>query len=256
MLSCAPRAFPHSFWATTLTKPLDPKNKLAIRVLDALKEQIPNPQCELEHRNAWELLVATILSAQTTDKTVNRVTPGLFAKYPTPAALAAAPVDDVESLVHATGFFRSKAKSIQETARLVVEHHGGLVPKDLDALVALRGVARKTANVVLGTAFRIASGIVVDVHAARVTQRLGLTTQTAPEKIERALQALFPRSEWIDRGHRFVLHGRYTCTARAPRCDACACESFCPSSVLRNPELARPPKTARATKAPAKKRSR
>jgi endonuclease-3 len=202
----------------------------ARRALAALKEQIPEPRCELDHRSAWELLVATILSAQTTDRTVNKVTPALFARFPTPAALAAADPAEVEALVRATGFFRSKARAIQEAARGVVERFGGEVPREMDSLTTLRGVARKTANVVLGTAFGVAAGVTVDVHASRVSQRLGLTRHREPAQIEADLMALFPRAEWIDLGHRLVLHGRYTCTARAPRCGACACRSFCPAA--------------------------
>jgi len=199
-------------------------------VLGALKQQIPAPRCELDHRNAWELLVATILSAQSTDRMVNKVTPQLFARFPTPAALARAEPAEVESIVKSTGFFRMKARSIQEASRQIVERHGGEVPRDLDALCELRGVARKTANVVLGTAFGIAAGIVVDTHAKRVSRRLGLTAEKDPRRIEEDLMRLFPREEWIDLGHRLVLHGRYTCLARAPRCGDCACRPFCPSA--------------------------
>jgi endonuclease-3 len=206
------------------------RGRLAARVLGALKLQIPAPRCELDHRNAWELLVATILSAQSTDRMVNKVTPQLFARFPTPAALARAEPAEVESIVKSTGFFRMKARSIQEASRQIVERHGGEVPRDLDALCELRGVARKTANVVLGTAFGIAAGIVVDTHAQRVSRRLGLTAEKDPRRIEEDLMRLFPREEWIDLGHRLVLHGRYTCLARAPRCGDCACRPFCPSA--------------------------
>jgi len=207
----------------------------AAAVLSALKEQVPDPQCELVHENAWQLLVATILSAQSTDRGVNKVTPVLFARYPTPADLAAARPADVEKIVHPTGFFRQKTKSIQETARLLVERHGGEVPRDMESLVTLKGVARKTANVVLGTAYRIASGITVDVHATRVSQRLGLTREKDPAKIEVALMALYPKDEWIDLGHRLVLLGRYTCLARGPKCDLCACAPVCPSAEIARP---------------------
>jgi endonuclease-3 len=209
----------------------------ADRVLAALRRQIAQPRCELDHQNPWQLLVATILSARTTDRTVNKVTPALFARFPTPAALADAAPAEVEKLIRTTGFFRSKARAIQETARLLVERHQGEVPRDMEALCRLRGVARKTANVVLGTAFGIPAGITVDVHAARVSRRLGLTSQEDPVKIEADLLALFPRNEWIDLGHRLVLHGRYTCLARGPRCGTCECRSFCPSA-----EPGRPPK--------------
>jgi endonuclease-3 len=211
-------------------KPSARQRELAKKALAALKKQVPNPRVELDHENAWQLLIATILSAQTTDRTVNKVTPALFARFPAPEALAAADPAAVEEIIRPTGFFRSKAKSIQETARLIAERHGGEVPKSMEALCALRGVARKTANVVLGSAFGIAEGIVVDVHAARVAGRLGLTREKDPAKIEAELMELFPRNEWIDLGLRLVLHGRYTCLARAPRCNACACQSFCPAA--------------------------
>jgi endonuclease-3 len=194
-----------------------------------LARAIPEPKCELDHANAWQLLVATILSAQSTDKGVNRVTPALFAKYPTPAALAAAPQEDVEVLVKATGFFRNKAKSIREASRRVVEDHGGEVPRTLEELIKLPGVARKTANVVLGTAYRISSGMTIDTHAGRVSRRLGLTKQSDPVKVERDLCELFARTSWIDMGHRFVLHGRYICLAIKPRCAQCPLNEVCPA---------------------------
>lgn len=211
----------------------------ARRVLAALAEQVPDPRCELDHKGAWELLVATILSAHTTDKGVNRVTPILFERYPTPTDLARAEPTEVEAIVRPTGFFRNKTRAIVETAQRIVERHAGEVPRDMDALCALRGVARKTANVVLGTAFGIAQGIAVDVHATRVSKRLGLTKHDDPLRIEEDLAALFPRSEWIALGHRLVLHGRYTCLARKPRCTACACEPFCPTAKALAVESAR-----------------
>ncbi len=188
----------------------------------------PEPKCELDHDNAWQLLVATILSAQSTDRGVNKVTPTLFAKYPTPAALAAASQQDVEAIVKPTGFFRNKAKSIRETSRRVAEDHGGEVPRTLEELTELPGVARKTANVVLGTAYRIASGMTIDTHAGRVSRRLGLTKESDPVKVERDLCALFPKASWIDMGHRFVLHGRYVCLATKPRCKHCPLNELCP----------------------------
>ena len=225
--------------STTTRRPSPKLQAHAKDVLAALKEQVPDPQCELVHEDAWQLLVATILSAQSTDRGVNKVTPILFKRYPTPAKLAAARPADVEKIIHPTGFFRQKTKSIMQTARLLVEQHGGEVPREMDALVELKGVARKTANVVLGTAYRIAAGITVDVHAARVSQRLGLTKHEEPEKIEADLMALYPRDEWIDLGHRLVLLGRYTCQARSPRCDLCACAPVCPSAGKAKPRAAR-----------------
>ncbi len=193
----------------------------------ALAATLPEPRCELDHRNAFELLVATILSAQTTDRGVNKVTPTLFARFPEAAAMAAAELAELEAIVRPTGFFKTKAKHIRDAARLLVERHGGEVPRTVEELTALPGVARKTANVVLGTGFGIASGITVDTHARRVSQRLGLTAEEDPVRIEAALCALVPRDEWIAFSHRLVLHGRYTCIARAPRCEGCACAPSC-----------------------------
>ncbi|HEX5054317.1 MAG TPA: endonuclease III [Planctomycetota bacterium] len=194
-----------------------------------LATAIPNPRCELDHKDAWTLLVATILSAQSTDRAVNTVTPVLFQKFPTPQALAAAPREEVEALVHRTGFFRNKAKAIQGASLAIHELHGGQVPRDMATLLQLPGVARKTANVVLGVAFRIAEGIVVDTHVMRVSQRLGLTTATHADKVEQDLCARLPRSEWIDAGHRLLLLGRYVCLAKGPRCDDCPVFEICPS---------------------------
>ena len=200
----------------------------ANEVKKRLARAMPEPKCELEHQSAWQLLIATILSAQSTDKGVNKVTPVLFARYPTPAALAAAPQEDVEAIVKSTGFFRNKAKSIRETSRRIAQEHGGEVPRTLEQLIELPGVARKTANVVLGTAYRIPSGMTIDTHAGRVSRRLGLTKQSDPVKVERDLCELFPRTSWIDMGHRFVLHGRYVCTAQKPRCKQCPLNEHCP----------------------------
>lgn len=206
---------------------VDPERVAALH--ERLAAENPTPHCELKFESPWQLLVATILSAQSTDKTVNRVMPDVLARWPTPQALGAAEQADVEEVVHSTGFFRNKAKAIRETSRALAERHGGEVPRDLEALVALPGVARKTANVVLGTAYGLPSGIAVDVHAARVSQRLGLTQEKLPEKIEQVLCGLFPEREWVCTGHRLVLHGRYVCTARAPRCEACPLNELCPS---------------------------
>jgi len=194
-----------------------------------LAAALPEPRCELDHRNAWQLLVATILSAQSTDARVNQVTPGLFRRWPTPAALGSAPQEEVEGAVKSTGFFRNKARAIREASQAIAERFGGEVPRDMEAAMTLRGVARKTANLVLGTAYGLPTGIIVDTHAARVAGRLGLSRETDPEKIERDLCALFPREEWVATGHRLVLHGRYVCTARAPRCAECPLNELCPS---------------------------
>lgn len=194
-----------------------------------LAQAIPAPECELDHANAWQLVIATVLSAQSTDRKVNEVTPELFRLHPTPASLAEAPAGEIEALVKSTGFFRNKTKSIQGASRKIVEEFGGEVPRTLEELVKLPGVARKTANVVLGTAYRIPSGIVVDTHAGRVARRLELTAETAPDKVERDLCELFDKKEWIDTGHRLVLHGRYVCLARAPKCAECPLNEACPS---------------------------
>ena len=203
----------------------------AAELAQRLETAQPQPVCELDFHTPFELLVATILSAQSTDKMVNRVTPELFARWPTPAALAEAPQEEVEEVVHPTGFFRNKAKAIRGTAQLLVERHGGAVPADLEALTALPGVARKTANVVLGTAFGIASGITIDTHAGRVARRLGLTRHDDPGKVETDLMALWPQEAWVDTGHRLVLHGRYVCLARTPDCARCPLNELCPSQA-------------------------
>lgn len=198
-------------------------------VLRRLRTAIPAPRCELDHADPWQLLVATILSAQSTDRTVNSVTPDLFARWPTPADLAAAPRAEVEQAVHRTGFFRNKAKAIQGASAAIAALHGGQVPQDMAALLELPGVARKTANVVLGTAYGIATGIVVDTHVTRVAQKLGLTDATDPVRIETQLCELVPRRSWVDTGHRLLLHGRYVCLAKGPRCLDCPLNELCPS---------------------------
>ena len=202
----------------------------AREVHERLARTLPVPRCELHHVDAWTLLVATILSAQSTDRMVNQVTPALFRRYPTPEALGAAAQEEVEALVKSTGFFRNKARAIREASRLVAERHGGTVPRTMEELLELPGVARKTANVVLGTAYGLATGITVDTHAGRVARRLGLTAHEDPAKVEEDLMALFPREAWVDTGHRLVLHGRYVCTARAPRCAVCPLNECCPSA--------------------------
>jgi endonuclease-3 len=179
-----------------------------------------------------ELLVATILSAQCTDERVNKVTPALFARYPDAAALAAADRGELEALIHSTGFYRNKAKNIQEACQRIVLAYGGEVPASMPALLTLAGVARKTANVVLGVAYQIAEGIVVDTHVKRLANRLGLTTQSDPEKIERDLQAITPREEWIGLSHLLIYHGRQVCDARKPACRDCVLRSLCPSAEV------------------------
>ncbi|MGC8916724.1 MAG: endonuclease III [Thermoanaerobaculum sp.] len=200
----------------------------ARKVAPLLAHAYPEARCELDHRNAYELLVATILSAQCTDARVNQVTPAFFARFPNAQALAQARQEEVEELIKSTGFYRNKAKALLGMAKALVERHGGEVPRQMEAMVQLPGVGRKTANVVLGTAYGLATGIVVDTHVTRVSQRLGLTTQSEPEKIERELMALFPREEWVALSHRLILHGRYVCKARKPACGSCLLAEICP----------------------------
>jgi len=194
----------------------------------------PDADCALRHVDAFQLLVATILSAQSTDETVNKVTPVLFAKYPTPRAFADAPVEEIERIIHSTGFFRQKAKSIQGTARKIVDEFGGSVPQTLEELVTLPGVARKTANVVLGTAFGKNEGVVVDTHVGRLSMRLGFTWSGKDAKdavkIERDLMELFPQESWTFLGHSLIWHGRRVCGARKPNCEGCTLNKLCPSA--------------------------
>jgi endonuclease-3 len=197
-------------------------------ILRALKKEYPAVTTALEWRTPLELLVATILSAQSTDDRVNLVTKSLFKTYRAAADYARADRRELETAIKSTGFFRNKAKAVQEAAARLVEAHGGEVPADMEALLTLSGVARKTANVVLGTAFGIAAGVVVDTHVKRVAQRLGLTAQADPVKIERDLMALLPQKEWIDFSHRVIWHGRRVCKARTPRCPACCVRKHCP----------------------------
>ncbi len=201
--------------------------KQADDVRKRLAQAIPAPVVELDHQNGWQLLMATILSAQSTDKKINEVTPLLFARWPTPEALAEADPAEVEVVVKPTGFFRNKAKAIQGASRALVEQFGGEVPKTLDELVTLPGVARKTANLVLGSAYGIPSGMVVDTHVSRVSRKLELALETDPVKIEAELTALFPKREWIAMSRRLVLHGRYVCTAKKPRCERCPLNEIC-----------------------------
>jgi len=200
-------------------------------ILRRLRLTHPDARCELDHSNAYELLVATILSAQCTDERVNKVTPALFAAYPTPQAMAAAPRQQIEEAVRPTGFYRNKARHIQEASHLLTVAYDGEVPAEMEALTRLPGVARKTANVVLGVAYHIAAGVVVDTHVRRLSQRLGLTTHDDPEKIEQDLMALAPREDWIDLSHLLIFHGRRVCSARKPDCPRCSLNDLCPAVV-------------------------
>jgi endonuclease-3 len=197
------------------------------RILSILDEMFPDVTCALHHSNAWELLVATILSAQCTDERVNKVTPSLFAKYPTIEDFAAVSQAELAQDVHSTGFFNNKAKSIIGAARTILHDHGGEVPRSMDQLLKVPGAARKTANVVLGTAFGIASGVVVDTHVSRLAQRLDLTRQTVPEKIEQDLVKILPRERWIRFSHQLIHHGRGLCKARSPQCGECPMNTLC-----------------------------
>jgi endonuclease-3 len=219
----------------------------AQRMLARLEEMHPDAHCELDHRTPFQLIVATVLSAQTTDVAVNKVTPSLFAKYPDAASLAAAdPERDVEPILSTLGFFRQKSKNVVGLARKLVAEHGGQVPRRLDDLVELPGVGRKTANVVLGVAFNAPEGVVVDTHVQRISQRLGWTKNTEPEKIERDLCALIPREKWDRTSHVLIFHGRRVCFARKPNCEGCKANDLCPSafdaeSVGRKPARVRAP---------------
>jgi endonuclease III len=201
-------------------------------ILEILQRTWPKATCELDFQNAYQLTAATILSAQSTDKRVNLVTPALFKRYPTPARLARADLGALEKLVHSTGFFRQKAKSLVRMAQTVVSEFGGEIPRTMEEMVRLPGVARKTANVVLGSAYGIPSGVVVDTHVTRVAGRLGLTRETDPVKIERDLMEVAPRERWIDLGHQLIWHGRRICHARKPECDACPLAPVCPSAEI------------------------
>jgi endonuclease-3 len=209
---------------TTRPRPAPP----AARLAGELAAAYPDATCELTFRDPYELLVATILSAQCTDVRVNQVTPALFVRFPDAAAMAGADPSEVEALIRPTGFFRSKARSLLGAAQALVEHHEGRVPADMDALTALPGVGRKTANVVLGTGFGLATGVVVDTHVARVARRMGLSRNEDPVAIEADLMALFPSAQWVDLAHRLILHGRRVCAARKPACDHCTLSAVCP----------------------------
>lgn len=204
------------------------ENKKLAELVSLLRKAYPGAECSLDHKDPFQLLMATILSAQCTDERVNLVTPALFRKYPGPAEMAKAPIADLEKLVHSTGFYKNKALSLKEASRAITENFGGKVPADMEKLLTLRGVARKTANVVLGSAYGIAAGVVVDTHVKRVAFRLGLTKGTDPAKIELDLMKALPKSDWIWFAHALVLHGRAICGARKPLCEKCPVTKLCP----------------------------
>ena len=198
-------------------------------ILKGLDAAYPEVECALTHNSPWELLVATILSAQCTDVRVNMVTPELFRRFPTPAAMAKATLPQLEALIRTTGFFRNKAKSIQGAARKIISNFNGQVPQTLAELITIPGAARKTANVVLGVCFGMAEGVVVDTHVLRISRRLGLAKSETPEKVEQELMQIIPKDRWIAFSHQIIHHGRHVCDARKPKCDRCNLEQVCHS---------------------------
>ena len=208
-------------------KTLKTRRKRAKDVIAVLRAEFPDTRCSLVHQDAWQLLVATILSAQCTDARVNKVTPGLFEQFPTTANFATAPIVEIEEAVRSTGFYRNKAKSLQGAAKALIARHEGEVPNDMKAMVKVPGAGRKTANVVLGEIYNNPDGVVVDTHVGRISKKLGLTDEKDPVKIEKQLNECIPRIDWKDYGHLIIDHGRKTCKARAPKCDACALYKWC-----------------------------
>jgi endonuclease-3 len=204
------------------------EKRFASKVVRQLRKDYGDAECALNHDSPFQLLIATILSAQCTDERVNIVTAELFKRYPAANDIAKAPIRSLEKLVQSTGFFRNKAKNIKACSQDLVALHDGEVPQQLDDLVKLAGVGRKTANVVLGTAFGIASGVVVDTHVGRISRRLGLTEEKDPVKVEKDLMGKLPKKEWVMYSHRVIHHGRAVCKARKPQCDGCSFESYCP----------------------------
>jgi len=209
-------------------KPLAPERVKAI--LDALRKAYPDAVCALTHKNAFELVIATALSAQTTDVTVNKVTPTLFKLYPTPKRLAEASLPEIEEIIHATGFYRAKAKNIQDAARILTDKFKSKVPQTVAELIELPGVARKTANVVLGSWFGVAEGVVVDTHVLRLSKRLELTKHDDPKSVENDLMKILPQDRWIQFSHEVIYHGRRVCVARKPHCSECSLETLCNSA--------------------------
>jgi endonuclease-3 len=216
--------------ARTAVRTESEKAARARAIVRRLAREYSDAECALVHQTPLQLLIATILSAQCTDERVNLVTQELFRKYPDARAIAESPPGELEQVIRSTGFFNNKAKNLRGCCRILVERHGGEVPRTMEELLELPGVARKTANVVLGTAFGIAAGVVVDTHVMRITRLLKLTRQSDPGKIERDLVALLPRSEWIDFSHRLIWHGRKVCIARRPQCARCVLADLCPSA--------------------------
>jgi endonuclease-3 len=234
-VATAPKKTPSATAKAKAAKPSTKGNKqLRARaqfIVEALAQEYPDATCELNFTTPFELLCATIMSAQSTDKMVNTLTPTLFARYPTPLSLAQADPADVETIIHSSGFFRAKARNLIGMAQALVRDFGGEVPRSMQAMLTLPGVARKTANVVLGTAYGLPTGITVDTHVTRLAQRLGLTKETDAPRIEQELLPLVPQSEWIDLGHRVIWHGRRVCHARQPLCQECVLAEVCPSKA-------------------------
>jgi endonuclease III len=208
-------------------------------IVKALKEAYPDAECALSHKNPLQLLVATILSAQCTDVRVNQVTPALFRRYPSVRDLADASQGDLEKMIHSTGFFRNKAKNIKAACQKIISEFQGWVPATMEELLSLSGVARKTANVVLGTAYGIPAGVVVDTHVFRIAHRLGLTRAKTPEKVELDLMKLLPSDEWINFSHRLIHHGRRVCVARSPQCPSCTLSELCPKLGVNHTNVSR-----------------
>jgi len=213
-----------------LTESPPKKKERAALIVQRLLKRYPDADCTLNRSNPLELLVATILSAQCTDERVNQETPKIFAKYRTAKDYADAPIEELEQAFKRTGFYKNKARAVKEACAGIVERFNGQVPASMDDLLTLRGIGRKTANVVLGTAFGIASGITVDTHVFRVAHRLGLSDKKDPDKVEEDLMALIPKQHWIKFGHATILHGRFICTARKPKCAECSLADLCPSA--------------------------
>lgn len=202
----------------------------AVVILERLNTAYPDARCSLDFSSPFQLLIATILSAQSTDARVNLVTPELFARFPNPEAFVAASIEEIEAMIRSTGFYHNKAKSVQGASRMIVEEFGGQVPSTMPELLRLPGVARKTANVVLGNAFGIVEGVVVDTHVGRISRRLGFSTNEDPVKVEADLMALLPQASWLDYVHQVIWHGRAVCMAKKPTCSVCVLASECPSA--------------------------
>ncbi|MFL5813366.1 MAG: endonuclease III [Bdellovibrionia bacterium] len=210
-----------------LSKDPAAEKRRMLAILEILRREYPEAKCSLDFNSPFQLLVATMLSAQTTDERVNKVTPALFAKFPTPGEMAAAPLKEIEKLIQSTNFYRNKAIALKTMSNSLLEEHGGAVPRTLDELVKLRGVGRKTANVVLGNVFDV-PGMVVDTHVGRIARRLGFTKNDDPVKVESDLEKVTPREDWTELAHLFIAHGRAICTARRAKCEECPVARFCP----------------------------